>query len=112
MTWETGLGSAVRDASLVINPSLWSAPIEGALVKSIVYARRTAVVDTASSWSAELPPGLVLRLPASPVLAAELIGEYLRDPEPTCQQTKRDWYREFKRRNDHLLSRILRAVQG
>ena len=30
-TWETGLKEKVQNAKIVINPSLWSAPVEGAL---------------------------------------------------------------------------------
>ena len=32
MTWETGLRESVSLARLVLNPSMWSAPIEGALI--------------------------------------------------------------------------------
>ena len=44
ITWETGLLEVVEDAKLVINPSLWSAPIEGALVKSAVHNSNVATV--------------------------------------------------------------------
>ena len=37
MSWESGLRQAVSSARLVINPSMWSAPIEGALVKSAKF---------------------------------------------------------------------------
>lgn len=32
-TWETGLKEAVQKASLVVNPSLWSTPVEGGVFK-------------------------------------------------------------------------------
>ena len=39
MRWESGLHEAVRTANLVLSPSLWSSPCEGALIKNIVIAK-------------------------------------------------------------------------
>ena len=110
MGWESGLADAVRNASLVLNPSLWSAPIEGALVKSIIYARRTAVVEGAASWSSELPSELVLRLSSSLPRAAEQVEAYLSDPVPIEYEVMRSWYEAFYAENGHLLTRIRDVV--
>lgn len=53
MTWETGLREAVICARLVINPSLWSAPIEGALLKSAFYNINVATVNSMYGFEAE-----------------------------------------------------------
>ena len=62
MRWESGLHDAVRTARLVLSPSLWSSPCEGALIKNIVIARAAAVVDIPSAFSAEIPDSVVARL--------------------------------------------------
>ena len=53
-TWETGLKKLVSDAAIVINPSLWSAPIEGALLKSIVFNGAVATVKTQYGYESEI----------------------------------------------------------
>lgn len=110
MSWESGLDRAVRDAALVINPSLWSAPIEGALVKSILYGRRAAVVDIRSSWASELPDGLILRMPSQRASAAAGIADYLERPQPVGRQQKTDWYSRFAQSNELPLSRVMAAT--
>ena len=62
ITWETGLREHVENCSLVLCPSVWSAPIEGALVKSILHNGRVAVFSTGFGYHADLPDGLVYRL--------------------------------------------------
>lgn len=62
MTWESGLREQIAGCRLVICPSLWSAPIEGALIKSLLFNGNVAVYHAALSFQAELPDGLVARL--------------------------------------------------
>jgi hypothetical protein len=54
MTWETGLAEAVSNAKMVVNPSVWSAPIEGALLKSINSNGCVAAVNAQYSFASEL----------------------------------------------------------
>lgn len=54
MNWENGLKEAVISAQLVINPSMWSAPIEGALVKSAIYNQNVATVETIYGYEKEI----------------------------------------------------------
>jgi len=53
MTWETGLKEFVVNAKLVVNPSLWSAPIEGALIKSAEHNDNVATVISKFGFEAE-----------------------------------------------------------
>jgi hypothetical protein len=54
ITWETGLKQVVANAKLVINPSVWSAPIEGALVKSAAFNANVATVRTEYGFEGEI----------------------------------------------------------
>jgi hypothetical protein len=54
ITWESGLLEIVKNAKLVINPSLWSAPIEGALVKSAYFNNNVATVKTRFGYENEV----------------------------------------------------------
>lgn len=62
MTWEEGLAEAVAQADAVICPSAWSAPVEGALLKSL--ARNGVVVahPDCTTFASELPAGAFIPL--------------------------------------------------
>lgn len=77
MTWETGLQERVQAAKIVINPSLWSAPIEGALLKSAANNKNVATVTTRYGYEGEI--ALIknhLRLNEDVNLAAIQIKEF------------------------------------
>lgn len=62
MSWETGLKSAIVNAKIVINPSLWSSPVEGALLKSIKFNGCVAIVPVDFSFQKEIPKDVVVHL--------------------------------------------------
>lgn len=94
-TWETGLEEAVRKAKLVANPSLWSAPIEGAFLKSLAYNGNVAVVDTRFGYSSENAfKNIVLKLPEDPGSAAVLIENYIDNNVDNGSKGKR-WLSDF-----------------
>jgi hypothetical protein len=107
MTWETGLGEAVRDAALVLVPSLWSAPIEGALVKSIALARAVAVVENEGAFASDLPEGLCLVLPADPAAAAERLSRAVAEGWRPAEELRRGWVEAFAASQRQLLERLL-----
>lgn len=80
MNWESGLREAVAAARLVINPSMWSAPIEGALVKSAKFNKNVATVESQYGYEGEIKTiANHLRLPRDPVLAAEKLRAFLAE---------------------------------
>jgi hypothetical protein len=108
LSWDTGLAEQVQASSLCLVPSLWTAPIEGALVKSIAHAPATAVVADSYGFVGELPEGLVLRLPADVAAAAD----HLRQCWPwRVDRVVRDaWVRSFTASNSGLLERLVGSV--
>lgn len=62
MTWNTGLKEMVINAKLVLCPSLWSAPIEGALLKSIHYNGNVGIVKTEYGFGNDIPNDILLKL--------------------------------------------------
>ena len=80
MTWETGLKHAVINARLVLNPSLWSATIEGALLKSAAFNKNVATIRTQFGYEAEIK--IItnhLRLDQDVKSAAQKIRAFLND---------------------------------
>ncbi len=77
MTWETGLKKAVEKCRMVLCPSLWSAPIEGALVKSIIHNGRVAVFRSEYGYQADLPEDLLVRLDDDLKKSADIVRRAL-----------------------------------
>ena len=110
-TWETGLADQVSAAAIVLVPSLWSATMEVALLKSIVAARAVAVVDEPTAYSSELPAGLVLRLPADPCQAAQQLTAAATSRWSPDPQLRADWISQLECANRNLLSRLITRLQ-
>jgi hypothetical protein len=110
VSWEAGLKERVEGAFLTLLPSLWSAPIEGALVKSILLSERVATVDVDTAFSSEIPEELLLKLPPHPREAAGKIRAAYRAgwiPDPAKLQS---WTNAFLRTNSKALSELKKVV--
>ncbi len=110
MTWESGLEDAVAAAPITLVPSLWSAPVEGALVKSIVVGRAVAAPTVASGYVSDLPDGLVRPLDHDPAKAADQLAKMLAShwrPEPDVLDA---WRMQFRSANAPLLATMLRTT--
>lgn len=76
--WETGLKEMVSRARIVINPSLWSAPIEGALLKSFAFNAHVATVKSDYGYEKEIACYMdQLRLARDPKEGASQIKKFL-----------------------------------
>lgn len=107
LTWESGLAEQVQATPLCLVPSLWTAPIEGALVKSIAHAPATAVIDNPHGFTAELPGNLLLRLPSDVRAAGDTIRRMW--PWRVDQSFRDDWVQRFTTANSGLLERLMRS---
>ena len=77
--WQNGLKEKVENAKIVLNPSLWSAPVEGALLKSINYNGCVAVCSVKDSFVSELPDKIVLKLDPNDIEACtKLLKQLLK----------------------------------
>ncbi len=79
ITWNSGLKQRVMNCRLVVCPSLWSAPVEGALMKSLYYNGNVAVYDAPFSFQNEFPDDLVLRLNSDLNYSASIIRNFIND---------------------------------
>jgi hypothetical protein len=110
ITWETGLEPAIRAAEIVVVPSLWSAPIEGALVKSVVLARCVAVVENPSAFADELPEGLLLKLPTDARRAAAVLDNALRSRWTPAEELKKEYFERLRLQRRKFLEHLLTAI--
>ena len=56
MGWTSGLSEQVKMADLVLCPSSWSAPVEGAVLKSLAHNGLVGLYVHETSFAAEVPP--------------------------------------------------------
>lgn len=110
MTWDTGLREALCSAKLVLVPSLWSAPVEGSLIKSIALCNRVAVVDNPTAFSSEIPRNIILQLPSNIEKSAEIIKSTLKSDWTPDEKECHQWYRSFVNDNAQLLDRLIKQV--
>lgn len=109
MKWESGLHQAVRAAKLVLAPSLWSSPCEGALIKNIVVAKAAAVVDVPSAFSSEIPTDVVMRLPANTAEAAQAVRQALASQWRPNAAHRKSWVQHFRATNEDVANRLIPA---
>lgn len=87
MTWETGLKNAIVNSKIILNPSLWSSPVEGALLKSIKFNGCVAVVPIDFSFQKEIPRDVVIHLYESIDSSVQLLQKMI------ISQTLMDLYK-------------------
>lgn len=110
--WEEGLREEVALARMVIVPSLWSAAVEGSLIKSLVLAKAVAVVNAESAFSMELPDNLLLKLPANAEKAALILKKSIHEKWQPDQQLKLRWIKDFEKRNRNTMNSITHQINN
>jgi hypothetical protein len=98
--WETGLKSIVTNASLVLVPSLWSAPIEGALIKSILINGNVGVIKSLYGYASEIAQEAQLLVLENNIKnASKKIQQFLSKKNYSTIKQK-EWTAEFLRTNN------------
>jgi hypothetical protein len=106
-SWDNGLKDIVKNAKIICVPSLWSAPIEGALLKSIAFNGNVAVVRTKYGFSQEIPGNVLLHLSSTPSNAALEICEYLAG-DKDLKKASHAWLKLFNSKNS--IANVFKAV--
>lgn len=109
MTWETGLKEAIINCKVVINPSLWSSPVEGALLKSIFFNGAVAVVDSDYSFQQEIPNNVVIKLAANVEQAKEKLLEVIssEDKINKLKVNSKKWFDDYQTSSNLLFDDFL-----
>ena len=94
MWWDSGLLDATKNARLVLCPSLWSAPVEIALLKSMAANGLVGVIEGNFRFCSEIPREMLLRLPPDPVVASSVVRNELG--APTINKRKvNEWVKRY-----------------
>jgi hypothetical protein len=98
ITWDCGLKDLVKKARLVLCLSMWSSPIEGALVKSIFYNGNVAVVNNMYGFNTEIPDDVILKLNKDIDLSKKQIENFMENNieyTKSSQQWLKDRYNKY-----------------
>jgi len=111
-SWETGLFELVENAKLVLCPSFWSAPIEGALIKSMIFGKKVGVVDLPTTYSSLIPADIILKLPVKVSSAVLKINSYMNSIPNTKSIKTINWLSDFLDKNRNNLECINNTVKN
>lgn len=104
LSWGSGLRSACIGAEAVLCPSRWSAPIEGALIKSLCANSNVIVWGSDFSYASEIPDDVVWN--AGKVSPAEILVRIdAQDGYDLERRTARvhEFLRRFQTKNRDML---------
>ncbi len=101
LRWDSGLKQYIENSKITICPSLWSAPIEGALLKSLAYSPLVAVVKTQYGFSNELDDDFILKLDKDPKIAAKTMKKAVIDKTVIDKNRINDFLLEFLQESDN-----------
>jgi hypothetical protein len=105
-SWENGLKELILKSKITITPSLWSAPIEGALIKSMFYANTVAVVPGELSFSSEITDNTCIKLSQTVVDAAEVLENAIKNDVSLNNKSKK-WIKVFINENIYSISSFI-----
>jgi glycosyltransferase involved in cell wall biosynthesis len=103
MTWKTGLKEAVRKCKIVINPSLWSSPVEGALLKSIKNNGCVAIVPVDYSFQKEILSDTVIHLESNISESVKILNHVIQSHAliTTYKLNSSKWLDNYTKSTDH-----------
>lgn len=104
ISWDTGLKEAIIASKITLVPSLWASPIEGALIKSILYSRLTAVVAINSSFITEIPNQIVQKLDIDLHKAKSTISKLIENKIITDLIIKKQWFEHFSLNKSKIIT--------
>ena len=109
VTWETGLLEILTKSKIVLNPSLWSAPVEGALLKSIHYNGCVAVIDVNYSFQQEIPDSVLIKLPKNIQTAKEILSLVINSEKEInrLKRNSKDWLVNYNKNTELLFDIFL-----
>ena len=93
-TWSTGLKDYVVNAKLVMCPSIWSSPIEGALLKSIAYNGNVAVYDNNFGFQNDIDSKAILRLTSDVKSSAMIVDKFISSESSNSIHAKK-WLQTY-----------------
>jgi hypothetical protein len=95
VTWATGLKDRILNASITLCPSVWSAPIEGSVIKTLQLGVPTGLLNAQYSFATEIPDSIALKLTGDITLDVNLLSDVLEGKKEIDVQGAKTWVESF-----------------
>jgi hypothetical protein len=79
-TWATGLELRLRQCKIVLCPSLWTAPVEAAVIKTMLLRKVVGLVKAPFSFANQLPDVCYIELTGNCDKDSVLLIAHLKNP--------------------------------
>jgi len=113
MSWETGLREYVINSKVILCPSLWSAPIEGSLIKSFIFNGVVALVPAKYSFVNDLPESIYCKLDDNSLdREAKKLTELIENEayRNCLQANAQNWIYSFLNDNKQIIEKLKTAT--
>jgi hypothetical protein len=96
-TWNDGLKNILSASSIVICPSLWSAPVEASVIKTMLLKKPVAIIKNKYSFSSNLPSEVFIELTGNENMDSLHLRSLLNAPEKlkVIAENGYKWAREY-----------------
>lgn len=108
-SWETGLKNLLLQTKVTIVPSLWSAPIEGALIKSLYYSENVAVLKSEYSFASEIPPAYCINLNSDVKISEDILNNYMINYSTKNDDAKK-WVTDLMNTNEISIKKFIEII--
>lgn len=113
INWERGLKEYIINSKVILCPSLWSAPIEGALIKSFIFNGVVALVPAKYSFTNDLPESIYCKLDINCFDETTKKLKELIENEPyrnNLRKNAQNWVELFLDDNRSIVNKLKNAV--
>jgi hypothetical protein len=113
LSWGTGLKEYVINSKVVLCPSLWSAPIEGALIKSFIFNGVVALVPAKYSFVNDLPENIYCTLDVNSLdKTADKLRELIENEtyRSYLRVEAQNWIKSFLNDNKLIIENLKTAI--
>ena len=112
MSWDDGLADAVASADLVLCPSVWSAPVEGAVLKSLSHNGLVGLIPEPTAFASDVPAAARVDLdpsdwPATAARLRALLANPVRQASVRAEAAR--YIRDYRAANAGMLGRLRSA---
>ena len=113
ISWESGLKEYIMNSKVVLCPSLWSASIEGALIKSFIFNGVVALVPTKYAFANDLPESIYCKLDVNCFdKTTKKLKELIENEiyRKNLQKNAKNWVELFLNDNQPLVKKLKYVV--
>jgi len=80
-TWDTGLDEALTKCKIILCPSIWTQPVEAAVIKSMLIGRPVGLIVSEYNFTCEIPDECYVALSGDAVDDAEILKSLLTNTQ-------------------------------